>query len=321
METPSEVAARLARSLDWNLLRTFVAIVDAGGVTRAAEALGLQQPTISNALRRLEETLGRRLIDRGLGRFEVTEAGRLLHREAVDIQGAILRLGVLMRDLTEQVTGHVRIAMASHVVCPLFDQVLADFREAHPLASLALDVTGSHGAVDDTVAQRASVAICLVRKRHPKLQYTQMYREYFGLYCGPTHPLFGRMRRGATDLSGCDWVSFTTDQMNDVLRPVALLRARAAPDDRIVATSTHLEEVRRMIIAGLGIGPLPLHVARRDERDGLLWRLPPLTDPPALDVYVAHNPGSRRNRAEAALLQLLLGSIAAIPIAERTYVT
>lgn len=318
METPAD-AARLARNLDWNLLRTFVAIVDAGGVTRAAQALGLQQPTISNALRRLEQTLGRRLIDRGPGRFEVTEAGRLLHREAVDIQGAILRLGVLMRDLTEQVTGHVRIAMVSHVVCPLFDQALADFREMHPLASLTLDVTGSQGAVDDAVAQRASLAICLMRKKHPKLAYTQMYREFFGLYCGPTHPLFGRMPRGAADLRGCDWVSFTTDQMNDVLHPVALLRARAAPDDRIVATSTNLEEVRRMIVAGLGIGPLPVHVARRDERDGLLWRLPPLTNPPALDVYVARDPGARRNRAEAALLDLLLARIAGSSIAERTY--
>jgi DNA-binding transcriptional LysR family regulator len=104
-------------------------------------------------------------------------------------------------------------------------------------------------------------------------------------------------------------------------RPVALLRAGAAPDDKIVATSTHLEEVRRMIVAGLDIGPLPLRVARRDEREGLLGRLPPLTDPPALDVFVAHKPGGRRDRAEAALLKLLLDSIAAIPLNERPYST
>ena len=310
---------RIARNLDWNLLRTFVAIVENRSLTRAGDALGLQQPTISNALRRLEEALGHRLVDRGAGRFEVTEAGQLLYREAVDIHGTILRLGVLMRDVSERVTGHVRIVLASHVVCPLFDRVLAEFRKMHPLASLSLDVIGSHAGVEDTVAQRAALALCLVQKRHPRLAYTAMYREFFGLYCGPGHPLFGQRVEDRAALRGCDWVSFTTDQMNDVLRPVALLRAQAAPDERVVATSTHLEEVRRMIVAGLGIGPLPLHVARRDERDGLLWRLPPYADPPAVDVYVAHNPRSRRNRAEAALLKLLLDRIGETPEAERTY--
>lgn len=310
---------RIARNLDWNLLRTFVAIVEHRSLTRAGAALGLQQPTISNALRRLEESLGHRLVDRGAGRFEVTEAGRLLYREAVDIHGTILRLGVLMRDVSERVTGRVRIVLASHVVCPLFDRVLAEFREMHPLASLSLDVTGSNAGVEDTVAQRASLALCLVARRHPKLVYTRMYREFFGLYCGPGHPLFGRAVDDRAALRGCDWVSFTTDQMTDVLRPVALLRAQAAPDERVVATSAHLEEVRRMIVAGLGIGPLPVHVARRDERDGLLWRLPPHTDPPAVDVYVAHNPRSHRNRAEAALLKLLHDRISETPMEQRTY--
>lgn len=319
MDPLDDPASRLARNLDWNLLRTFVAIVEHRSLTRAAQALGLQQPTLSNALRRLEETLGRTLIDRAPGRFEITAAGQRVYREAVDIQGAVLRLHRQMRDVTEQVTGHVRIVMASHVVCPLFDDVLAAFRETHPRASLTLDVTGSNIAVEEVVAQRAALAICLVQRRHPRLTYTRMYREFFGLYCGPTHPLFGRLPRGEADLAGCDWVSFTTDQLGDVLRPVALLRARASPDDRIVASSTHLEEVRRMIIAGLGIGPLPLHIARRDERDGLLWRLPPMEDPPAIDVFVAVNPRSRPNRAEAELRRMLLDRIAEVPLGDRTY--
>jgi DNA-binding transcriptional LysR family regulator len=312
-------ATALVRRLDWNLLRTFVVVVEARGITRAADRLGLQQPTVSNALRRLEETLGRKLIDRSPGTFELTEAGRLLHEEAVAIHGSILRLGITMRDVTEQVSGHVRIAMASHVVCPLFDQVLADFRGAYPMASLSLDVTGSGLAIDDVLAQRASLAICLVKSPDPRLKYTMLYREFFGLYCGPTHPLFGRGREAPLDLRGHDWVSFTTDQMNDVLQPVTVLRALAAPEDRIVGTSTHLEEVRRMILAGLGIGPLPVHVARRDERDGLLWRLRTRREDPAIDVFVAENPLARKNRAEAALRRMLIEKIAATPLAERIY--
>jgi DNA-binding transcriptional LysR family regulator len=74
-----------------------------------------------------------------------------------------------------------------------------------------------------------------------------------------------------------------------------------------------------MILAGLGIGPLPVHVARRDERDGLLWRLRTRREDPAIDVFVAENPLARKNRAEAALRRMLIEKIAATPLAERIY--
>ncbi len=75
-----------------------------------------------------------------------------------------------------------------------------------------------------------------------------------------------------------------------------------------------------MIVAGLGVGPLPLHVAARDVEAGLLWRLPPYDAPPAVDVYVVWRPATTRNRAEEALLEALLARIDAVPIEERTYV-
>ena len=48
---------RFAWVLDWNLLRTFMVIVEERSITRAANRLGLKQPTVSNALRRMEERL------------------------------------------------------------------------------------------------------------------------------------------------------------------------------------------------------------------------------------------------------------------------
>jgi DNA-binding transcriptional LysR family regulator len=312
-------AERLARELDWNLLRTFVALAESGSVTEAAERLRLKQPTVSNALKRLEDRIGKRLIDRSPGHYRLTEAGRLLHREAVDIHGAIRRLATTIRDVTDEVRGHVAIAMASHVVCPLLDDALAAFHARHPAATLSLEVSRSRDALDNVLARRASFAICLVRERSPRLSYSRLYREYFGLFCGPTHPLFGREGLTRDALRGLESVSFVTDQMDDALRPVALLRAEAGLDDRVVGASAYLEEVRRLIVAGLGIGPLPIHVVRRDVEDGLLWRLPPYENPPPIDVHLVWNPRSRMNRAESALLETLRAAIAATPIEARTY--
>jgi DNA-binding transcriptional LysR family regulator len=66
------------RGLDWNLLRTFTVVVDEASVTAAAHRLSVSQPAVTNALKRLEAHSGRRLIERGKGRFEVTSAGRRL---------------------------------------------------------------------------------------------------------------------------------------------------------------------------------------------------------------------------------------------------
>ena len=74
-----------------------------------------------------------------------------------------------------------------------------------------------------------------------------------------------------------------------------------------------------MIIAGLGIGPLPLHVVREDVERGRLWRLPPYESPPAIDVHVVWNPHSKPNRAEVAMLKGLTDLIAQTPMEKRIY--
>lgn len=312
-------AGRVTREMDWNLLRTFVVLADSRSITEAATKLRLRQPSVSTALKKLEESLGRKLIDRSPGRYKLTEAGQLLYREAVEIHGSVLRLSTLMRELTDNVQGHVRIAVASHVVCPLFDQSLAQFHAEHPDASISIDVQSSAMAVDEVAAKRASFAVCLVKDHNPRLEYRRLYREFFGLFCGPSHPLFGRKGLTLADLAGRAGVSFETDRLHDVLKPITLIRAQAEMGPHITGVSSHLEEVRRMIVAGLGVGPLPVHVAARDVADKVLWQVPPYDDLPAIDVYVVWNPSTIRNRAEELLLQNVLTAIETTPIADRTY--
>ncbi|RDC72748.1 LysR family transcriptional regulator [Rhodovulum sp. 12E13] len=310
---------RIVRELDWNLLRTFVVLAQSGSITEAAGKLRLAQPSVSAALKRLEERVGKQLIVRGAGQFHLTEAGEALRREAVEIQGSILRIATLMRDVTDEIRGHLRIALASHVVCPLFDRVLAEFHAAHPRATVSLEVRSSAEAIAGVADKSASLAVCLVRERNPRLEYRRLYREFFGLYCGPPHPLFGREGLTRADLAGQSAVGFETDRLGGILQAVTLLRAEAEMRDEMVGVSSHLEEVRRMIVAGLGIGALPLHVAARDVADGLLWRLPPYDDPPPADVHVVWNPRTRMNRAERTFLATLTEAIEATPIEERTY--
>lgn len=310
---------RITRELDWNLLRTFMVIVQEGGITRAANRLLLRQPTVSNALKRLEGQLGRQLIQRSPGQFQLTQHGELLHRECVEIYGNISRLAVVLRDVKEEISGHITIAMASHVVSPIFDEALAAFREAHPKVTYTIDIATSVDVVQAVLEKTSTAGLCLIHRQNPRLRYQHMFREHFGFFCGPRHRFFGRSDVTMRDLRSEPLVSFKTDRTTDALRPVALLRAAENFEDRIVGTSSHLEEVRRMIVAGLGIGPLPIHVVERDVRDGLLWRLPPFENPPAIDIFLVTNPLVHLNRAEQHFLDTLMARIEATPPSERVY--
>ncbi|MCO6387465.1 LysR family transcriptional regulator [Aliihoeflea sp. 40Bstr573] len=310
---------RLIWELDWNLLRTFVVIAEVKSITRAAERLNLKQPSVSNALRRLEARLGRKLVERDATRFELTDVGRLLYEQSVEVFGTISQLPLLMRGVSDDVTGHVTIALASHVVSPLLDRALGDFHRTYPRASITLSVAPSVEVTKQVRERRASFGICLVSQRDPALDYLAFYREFFGFFCGPGHRLYGRQNLTLADLEGESSVSFQTDHISDALRPVALLRSEAKLDANVVGVSSSLEEVRRMILAGLGIGPLPLHVARRDVADGLLWPLPPYAALPAIDIYLLTNAEKVLNRAERALIGTLTDLIEQTPFDDRTY--
>ncbi|MBT9385961.1 LysR family transcriptional regulator [Pseudooceanicola sp. CBS1P-1] len=311
-DTPAE---RLARDLDWNLLRTFVVLAQSSSVSDAAQRLRLSQPTVSMALKRLEDRLGRQLIDRRPGHFALTDAGRLLREEAVEIEGAVRRLGVLLRETREEVQGHVTLMLASHVVTPILDQALSRFHRQHPRATLSLEVVPSRDAVALVSARRATAAICLLREPAPKLVCETVYREHFGLFCGPPHPLFRRPEVSEADLAGQRHVSHMTDT-----HAVELMLMAMKLDPNVVARSSNTEELRRMIMAGIGIGPLPVHVAAEDVARGRLRRLPPLDQAaPAVDVQLIWHPQARLNRAEVAFLEILRTEIEVRPFEERIY--
>ncbi len=180
-------------------------------------------------------------------------------------------------------------------------------------------IGSSEDVAHEVQEKTASLGICLLNKKLIKLKYEVFYREYFGFFCGPSHPLFGKRRLRLRDLREYSAVSFGTDSLQDSLRPVAQFRLKHRLDHNIIGHSTHLEEVRRMIICGLGIGPLPIHAVARDVRDGILWRLPPYKKTPLVDIHLVTNPTKRQSRAEIKFVAALKGELAKIPFSDRIY--
>jgi len=309
----------VSRHLDWNLLRSFVTIAQARSITDAAQRLNLTQPAVSVSLKRLEEQVGRRLIERSATMFELTEAGRALLAEAEGITAAVARLPSSLERAETELSGEASIVLASHVICDEFDAALAAFHRRHPQVRLTLSVVASREALAMVAARRAELAVCLVSERNPALDHTFLFQEHFALYCGPTHPFFGRPDLRLSDLAGQNSVGFLTEQTDRALLEVASLRLRAGLSADVVGTSHNLEEVRRMIVAGFGIGPLPVHVAEPDCAAGRLWRLPPHDDTPRADIYAVTQQEAARSRIGEALWRAFSEQAQKRPPEERVY--
>ena len=309
----------IAWDLDWNLLRTFMVIAQEKSITRAAEYLELKQPSVSNALRRLETQLGCQLAVRGPRNFQMTNHGEALYQECKDLFGTIGRLPNIIQENDSDVKGHIKIVMASHVTTPLFDDFLRLFHKENPKATFSISVIGSHEVLEVVQEKQATLGICLMREKLDTVEATVFYKEYFDFFCGANHRLFGKKNLATEDLHGERRVTFYTDKLGDVLHPIAVRRGQAQLSDTATGMSNNLEEVRRMIMAGLGIGPLPIHVVERDILNGRLWRLDTGEPPIPIEVFTIKNPKAIFNQAEKEFLKLLEKTIQETSIEARTY--
>ena len=75
--------------LDWNLLRSFIAVIEAGSLTRAAERLSISQPTLSRHIAALEAAVGTPLFERTARRLVPTAAGLTLTQPAQHMRAAV----------------------------------------------------------------------------------------------------------------------------------------------------------------------------------------------------------------------------------------
>jgi len=310
---------RFPWNLDWNLLRTFMVVVEQRGISKAADFLGLKQPTVSAALKRLELSTGKQLIIRKPNEFTITRPGQALYTECAKIFGSISQLPSLLDVDKAELRGHLSIAITSSVISEHFDDFLNRFSQAHPHVTYSFSVNESDDVATMISQNRASFGICLLSKVPQNLNTMVLYREYFGLYCGTRHPLFHAKSITPDDLRGEPFVAFQTEAEGGPLEAISHLRARMGLANTWRGVSSSLNEIRRMIMANIGIGALPIHVAKQDVAAGHIRQLPPYADLPMVNIYLITNPARRKSDAETAFLTACEAALSAIDIEDRTY--
>jgi DNA-binding transcriptional LysR family regulator len=197
----------------------------------------------------------------------------------------------------------VRVLIVTNLVLPQLDQALRQLRRRHPSVTIRIDVANTQDIVRAIGQKQAPFGICLLPKPLAGMDCKFLLRETFGIYCGASHPFYGRGDITMEELRQEAFVAFTCSQEGGALEPMIALRDGVGLGKWTVGSSPHMEEVRRMIIAGIGVGILPLDAARGFEEDEL-WQIPLLQDSLGADAYFLRNPDMDLGGAERAFLTI-----------------
>ncbi|WP_405182411.1 LysR family transcriptional regulator [Nocardia sp. NBC_01377] len=235
----------MADPLDLVHLRTLVAIADTGGFRRAADALHLSQPTVSQHVRLLERRLKRILVEKDGRGSRFTSDGERFVLEARTLLGAHDRL---LERFVAANPGRISIGSTEHAADRLLPELLGVLRGAYPDVYLHFRIDRSTSLAESVIKGALDLAVVLGGSAEPlgaevgELQLRWVASPDWRLSPGP--------------------ISLVAFEEPCSLRKRALHRlAELGYDVTVAAESGTLDGVMAAAQAGLGIALLPFHAA------------------------------------------------------------
>lgn len=284
---------KFASRVDWNLLRTFVDIVRAGGIGAAARKLNRQQPSISAALKRLEEHAGATLLLRTATGVEMTAAGKAMMALCEDMLESARMMPHQIAQATRRVEGYVRIQIVSGLVSPEFDEAIASFHRRNPEIHIEIRVSPWRQVLDALEQGEVEIGVSYDSNVRGSLKYEPLLIERQQLYCSRSNPRFGHHVTRLSDLKDEHFV-LTGD---DEIELITNLRRRNGLGTKVSGLAEDINEAQRLIRLGVGIGFLPILAAEADVANGRLWPLLYADAEPSYDIYLLARTDPARDTA------------------------
>lgn len=289
-----------SRNIDWNLLKTFHEIAEAGGVSRAGRVLRRKQPAVSLALKRLEAQLGVTLCKRGPRGFQLTDEGMLVAETCRSLNSLVRNVPRKLGNLAEEVRGRLSIQVMSGLICERFDSAIARFHKKHPNVEILIDITTWDSVAAALLRDEIDIGVASAQMQRTDLNYDFLFDEVHCAYCGQGHPLFGKTVDDPSSLADYPFVLTAADEP-DML---TAYRARHGLGLHVAGLSEHLDEAKRLTALGIGICFLPKAFAAVEVEAGRLWPVLRPAEQVSIPVFVI----TKRGPSKFAR-QLLLSEI------------
>ena len=287
---------------DPELLRTFVAVAQSLSFTRAAESLGLRQPTVSQHVRRLEEAVGRPLFVRDTRSVALTSDGEAMAGFARDILAAQER--VVGYFTGSHLQGRLRFGVTDDLALTPLPRILRDFRQLYPRIDLELTVLQNDSLIRRTESGHLDVAFVKRGADAPRTTRGQLVRRDQLIWSG----------LGSTRLDSDQPVPLVVYQAPSLSRAISVhALEKVGRRSRITCTVRGVNGVLAAVRAGLGVAVMARTLMPSD-----LVELPAslgLPKLPHLDLVLLTNRDAPAEPAKALTSAILASGAPLTPVA------
>ena len=268
--------------MDWDKLRVFHAVADAGSFTHAGDTLSLSQSAVSRQVHSLEESLGVMLFHRHARGLILTEQGELLYRSVHDVFHQLAMTEAVLTDSKERPEGPLRITTTVAFGSTWLTREIKKFIEDYPGIDVSLILTDSDL---DITMREADCAIRFAMPTRGDLIQRHLRTVRSRLYASPEYLRTHGMPKSVEDLDG-HLIVFGDD--GPVPTPSINWPLGLQVNDhgiRPVLKVNNIYGIYRAVVSGLGIAPLPSYMTRLSSE--LVHVLPELVGP-EIDMYFVY---------------------------------
>src|SRR6185295_5812533 len=253
-------------------LEHFLAVVDEGTFTRAAERMNRTQPAVSQSIRRLEEEIGAPLFARDVHEITLTEAGRVLAeyaRKLLNMRDDALRQ---MSELRTLKAGRLTVAAHETAAVYLLPAPLRHYLQKFP--NIKIGIQRNRLAEIPRLVMDREVDIGFVKDEPAfhELHSVEVHADEMLLVASPQHPLSKAKSVQIRDLASEQFVMH--HQCSTTIDRILQLFEQNATRCRVVAELWSFENVKSFVREEVGLAIVPGITVRQELADGTLVRVP-----------------------------------------------
>jgi DNA-binding transcriptional LysR family regulator len=241
-------------------LRYFVAVAEDLHFGKAANRLGISQPPLSQQILALEREIGARLFERSNRRVELTNAGKLFLKEALEILCKVERAAALAQRIHQGQVGEVKIGFfGSAPFVEEFQRLVFDFLKQHPHVNLVLQEMPTYQQVDAILDGRLDLGF--VRPLQPRptpIQSVEISRERLAVVMRSDHPLASKDHElSVADLASESLVMYARSIGSGLYQKIVDLCRDAGYAPNVAQEANATPTMMGLVAAGIGISILP----------------------------------------------------------------
>lgn len=269
--------------MDWDKVRVFHAVAEAGSFTHAGHELGLSQSAISRQISALEQELKVPLFHRHARGLILTEQGEVLYRAAHEVFVKLAAAKTRLTDSREKPTGDLRITTTVGLGTIWLTPRMAEFVELYPQISVVLLLEDREL---DLAMREADVAIRLRRPVQPDLIQRKLFTVHYHIYAAPDYVRRKGIPKTLEELDSHTILSFgaAPGYLTD-LNWLERAGHTDGPARRPALKVNSVYGLRRAVEAGIGIASLPDYIVGKKSN---LVQIELPGETPEFDTYFVY---------------------------------